>query len=398
MAGKRALMACPNHWQSTFQVGSHNLARELARRGWEVAYVADPISPFHLCRGLTRDLRQRLSAWWAGGGTDCDGRLWSCVPAAWLTPHNKPLLRGEWAHRNWHRLTWPGVRRQVHRRGFAQVDLLYIDSLYQQFWLDSVTYRHAIFRVADYNPHFEKYTPAARRAEEEMAQRADLVLYPSRALEDYVAELGARRRLLFPNGADFEHFAGPPMPAPPEYAAIRRPIAVYLGVIPEWFHFDWVARAARELPSVSFVLIGPERLARRRLGGLPNVHLLGCRDYAIVPAYLQHAQVGLMPFDAGNNPDAVKVLNPQKMYAYFACGLPVVSASWEEVRGLGSPARLCSTGEEFVRELRQALADPGGAETYRRYASRFSWRQRATTLIQALEELGAEAPAWRRPA
>jgi hypothetical protein len=55
-----------------------------------------------------------------------------------------------------------------------------------------------------------------------------------------------RRSLLFPNGVDLEHSTPRPIPPPPEHAAIRPPIAVYMGVIPEWFHFDWVIRAAHE--------------------------------------------------------------------------------------------------------------------------------------------------------
>ena len=165
MVRKRVLMACSNHWDSPFQVGSHNLARAFARAGWEVAYISDPISPFHLCRGLTRDLYRRGTSWWAGGREDQNGRVWNYVPAAWLTPHNKLFLRGERVQRNWHSWTWPNVCTEVHRHGFGSVDLLYMDSLCQSFWLDSVAYRHSVFRVADYNPHFEKYTPATRRIE-----------------------------------------------------------------------------------------------------------------------------------------------------------------------------------------------------------------------------------------
>src|SRR5262249_4083207 len=161
------------------------------------------------------------------------------------------------------------------------------------------------YRVADYNPHFAKYTPATRRLEEEMARRADLVLCPSRQLVGYAEELGARRTLLLPNGVDYDHYARP-VPPPPEYAAIPRPVAVYVGVILGWFHFGWVGRAARNMPDVSFVLIGPDRLARKELGGLPNVHLLGVRDYTQLPAYLQHADVGLMPFDVQRNADGVE--------------------------------------------------------------------------------------------
>jgi glycosyltransferase involved in cell wall biosynthesis len=160
-----------------------------------------------------------------------------------------------------------------------------------------------------------------------------------------------------------------------------------MGVIPEWFHFDWLAGAARALPNVSFVLVGPERLARARLGGLANVHALGTRDYAAVPAYLQHAQAGLMPFDAARNPEGVAALNPQKMYAYLASGLPVVSADWEEMHGLGSPVCCCASGTEFVSALRRVLTDPGPAEGRRRFAARHAWRARIADLLGALADL-----------
>jgi glycosyltransferase involved in cell wall biosynthesis len=381
--GKRILLASPNHWQSTFQVGSHNLAREFAHRGAEVAYVSDPISPLHLCAGWNRELTGRLASWWRGGQFDRDGRIWSYVPAAWLTPHNKPLLRHKQVHRFWHRWTWPNVTRMVRDRGFASVDLLYIDSCQQAFWLDEIDYRCAVYRVADYNPQFAKYTPATRQLEQELAKRVDLVLYPSGQLRRYVEELGARRSLLLANGVDFDHYARP-APPPPEYDRLPRPIAVYMGVMPEWFHFEWVGEAARELPDVSFVLIGPDDLARQRLSGLPNLHLLGPRPYGSLPGYFQHAQVGLMPFDLARNPAGVEVLNPQKMYAYFASGLPVVSASWPEIQSLNTPARLCSTATAFVRELRGALTCPGDPYAYRVFASRFSWRDRVDTLLDAL--------------
>jgi hypothetical protein len=41
-------MACSNPWNSVFQVGSHHLAREFLKLGYEVAFISDPISPFHL--------------------------------------------------------------------------------------------------------------------------------------------------------------------------------------------------------------------------------------------------------------------------------------------------------------------------------------------------------------
>ncbi|HEV3261792.1 MAG TPA: glycosyltransferase [Gemmataceae bacterium] len=383
MSRRRLLMACPNSWDSPLQVGSHHLARCFVHAGWDVAFLSDPISPWHLCRGLTDDLRRRFAVYRAGGKEDLDGHLWTYVPAALMTPHNKPILRSDFVHRHWPRWTWPDVAGRVRRRGFGRVDLLYIDSAHQSFWLDAVTYRQAVYRVADYNPHFEKYTPATRALEEEMARRVDLVVYPSRGLRGYAEALGARRSLYLPNGVAYEHFARP-QPPPPEYRRLRRPIAVYLGVMPAWFNFAWIRSAARELPAMSFVLIGPDQLARRELRGAANVHLLGSRDFATVPAYLQHADVGLMPFDARRNPRGVDVLNPQKLYAYLACGLPVVSSTWEEIQNLGSPAKVCASAEEFVAALRQAVCEPGDADMRRQYAARFAWQHRVTALLAEL--------------
>jgi len=384
---KRVLMACSNDWNSTFQVGSHHLARGLVRAGHGVAFISDPISPLHLVRGWSRDLRRRFGNYWTRGRTDLDGKLWAYVPAALLTPHNKPLLRSEWVHRRWQRWTWPDPVRLARERGFDPVDLLYLDSIEQSFWLDAISYRQSVYRVADYNPHFEKYTPAARRLEEEMARRVDLVVYPSAKLRSYAEELGARHSQLLANGVDYPHFADNPQPCPPEYHALRGPIAVYFGVIPSWFHFDWVRQAAVALPEMNFVLIGPEQLARQRLAGQANVHLLGVRDYALLPGYLQHAHIGLMPFDVVSNPRGVEVLQPQKLYAYLASGLPVVSCAWDNLRSLEAPIRMCETVEEFIAGLHQAAADPGDRDAFRRYAAGHDWQQQVHALLAMLASL-----------
>jgi glycosyltransferase involved in cell wall biosynthesis len=390
---KRILMACPNHWRSVFQVGSHSLARGFADLGWEVAFISDPISPLHLFGGWNAELRARLASFWAGGLWDEGARVWSYVPGALLTPHNKPLLRSGFVHRQWPRLTWPNVVRKVRRRGHGAVDLLYIDSVQQSFWLDAVEYRRSVYRATDYSPHFEKSTPAARTVEREMARRVDLVVYPSPELAGFVESLGAARSLLLPNGVEYEFFARPRPDAPAEYRALSRPIAVYVGVILPWFHFEWVRQAAAALPGFSFVLIGPDELARRELGGLPNVHVLGCRPYRDVPAYLQHADVGLMPFDVAREPATVDCLNPLKLYQYLACGLPVVSSSWQALRRSGLPAVLCETAAEFVAALRQAAHAPGDAAERRRVAAASDWRRRVQTLLAALEEPGVPLAA-----
>jgi glycosyltransferase involved in cell wall biosynthesis len=393
-------MACPNYWTSPFQVGSQHLARAFVRAGWEVAYVSDPVTPWHLGRGLTRELRERLALWLGGGKSEHGGRLWAYVPGAWIAGHNQPLLRCEAVHRHWHRWTAPNVTRLVKERGFGKVDLLYVDSISQSFWLDVVEHRQAVYRLTDFSPNHGKFTQAARRLEQEMARRVDVVAYPSRELRGYAEGLGAQRTFYMANGVEYRHFADVDVPPPREYAALRGPVAVYVGKIVPWFHFAWIRHAARALPEFSFVLIGQPELARRELGGLGNVHVLGYRDYATLPAYLQHADVGIIPFDAAREADTVECLNPCKLYQYFAAGLPVVTSGWASMLRLSTPARVCGGADEFVGALRQAAAEPRQSDHYRQFAHRFDWQAQLEALLARLEVIDGESkvlPFTARP-
>lgn len=381
----RALMACPNYWTSPFQVGSHHIARGLVSAGWEVAYVSDPISPLHLLQGITPELRERWAIHRVRGIHDLGGRLWAYVPAAALTPYNRPLLRGEWVQRHWPRLTWPNAVTMVRAAGFDTVDLLYLDSVSQAFWLDVIPHRRSVLRVADQLSGFRKCTPAMARLEREVAGRVDLVAYTALHLREYVESLGPRDVLHLPNGVNLDHFANGDRTPSPEFAALRRPIAIYVGAMDEWFDFNLVQAAAERLPEVSFVLIGPDRLARQRLRPLRNLHLLGRRPYANLPAYLHHADVGLIPFDIVGHEHLVRSVHPLKLYEYLACGLPVVATEWEELRALHSPAVLSATREGFIHAIETAVRAPRDPDRYLRFTEGADWRVRVAALLARLD-------------
>ncbi|HEX5435623.1 MAG TPA: glycosyltransferase [Gemmatimonadaceae bacterium] len=315
-----------------------------------------------------------------------DGQLWAYVPGALVSPHNRPVLRGEWVHRRWSRWTMPDVVGVVRRQGFGRVDLLYIDSVNQAFWLDAIDARRSILRIADNQTGFAKFTPAMRQLEREVAARVDLVAYTAYRLRSYAETLGPRALLHLSNGVDFHHFAEGSRISPPEYAGLPRPIAVYVGAMEEWFDFALVAHAAQRLPDVSFVLIGPDHLARRRLAAAPNIHLLGRRPFAKLPRYLHNADVGLIPFDVHGHSELVHSVNPLKLYEYMACGLPVVATSWGELQELRSPAVLCASEQEFVSAVSAAATN--GAEHRResvRFAAAADWQHQVSRLLAALD-------------
>ena len=81
---------------------------------------------------------------------------------------------------------------------------------------------------------------------------------------------------------------------PAEYQRMRGPIAVYVGVIPDWFHFDWLRQAAVQIPDMSFVLIGPDanRSLTRVVAAAASLQLV-CKT-GKVAAGAKPARVGLI--------------------------------------------------------------------------------------------------------
>jgi glycosyltransferase involved in cell wall biosynthesis len=383
MTHTKILMTSPHRWTSPFQLGTHHLARAFLRLGWEVGLLVNPISPLHAFSAERADAVARLRIFARGGQRHEGGRLWEYVPAALATPTNRPLLRSEWVCRNWQRLTVPPLEWVLRRNGFDRVDLLYFDSPTELGLLDTVAHERSVLRIADRMDGFSAFPPAMLALEREMARRVDLVIYSARTLQPHVESLGPRRAVCVPNGVDAGHFAAP-HPAPPEYAGLARPIAVYVGAMAEWFDFDLLARAAAAMPDVSFVLIGPDGLARQRLPELPNLHILGPRPFARLPGYLQHADVGLIPFDVAGHGKLVHTVNPLKLYEYFACGIPTVAAAWDELRATGSPAHLYERPDDFPAVLRAALAAPRDRDALVAFARRADWSARATALVEHL--------------
>ena len=380
---RKALFASGNYWASPMQAGSHHIARELVARGWKLAYISDPISPWHLLGGV--DLARRAALYRHGGQWELDENLWSYVPGALVVPANQPLLRSSWVHSHWQQLSFPNVVHKVRQHGFGQVDLLLMDSFSQPFWLDALHADCTVFRVADRLDHYPKATPAARAAQAEIATRVDVVAYTACTLEPYIQSLHPRRVIHFPNGLNFKHFAGQQHPCPVEYLDLLRPIVVYVGALDAWFDCDLVADAARRMPGTSFVLIGPDELIAQRIERLPNLHLLGRRAYGDLPAYLQHADAGMIPFDVEGYPQLVHGIHPLKLYEYLACGLPVVAVAWQELETLKAPIYLSRSSEQFIEYLRQALEDKTGVDERVAFAAQADWGRRLEAFLNALE-------------
>jgi glycosyltransferase involved in cell wall biosynthesis len=189
------------------------------------------------------------------------------------------------------------------------------------------------------------------------------------------ASRGAERNVtLVSNGVDREHFRRPrprPRDLPPA------PTAVYVGTLHDSrLDVDLLIELARSLTEVSVVLVGPDALrtaSRHRLKALPNIHVLGSRPYADVPAYFQHADVVLVPHRVTAFTES---LDPIKAYECLAVDVPVVATPVAGFRELAAYLAVVP-GESFAAAVQAVLAappirpDPGEPPTWDERAQAF---------------------------
>jgi UDP-galactopyranose mutase len=166
--------------------------------------------------------------------------------------------------------------------------------------------------------------------ERELFARADLVFTGGRSL--YSAKRGRHRSChLFPSSVDFAHFARAREASdePADQAGIPHPRVGFAGVIDERMDLALVADLAALRPDVQLVCVGPVvKIDPRELPGRPNIHWLGPKSYADLPAYLGGWDAAFMPFALN---EATQFISPTKTPEFLAAGLPVCSTPIADV-------------------------------------------------------------------
>jgi glycosyltransferase involved in cell wall biosynthesis len=392
-AVRKAIWCTPHAYHSVARLGAHHLSARLAARGWDVLFLSNPISPLHVAKWRHYDTALRLSQAARGLARERDG-LRTMLPVTMLPLVGRLGARSRWVLDHWPAFTTPNLARALRRAGFDRPDLMVIDGPIGAPLIEVIKPRRSALRLLDRLSGFASTTSAMLGAMEDAARRVDLVTYSAEDLAADVDALRPRRRLHLPNGVDVRHFAERRL-TPADYASIPAPRVVYVGAMAEWFDFELLAYAARQRPGLSFVMIGPPELARRRLPELPNLHVIGARPWEQLPAYLQHAAVGLIPFDIRNHRDLVRGVNPLKLYEYAAAGLPVVSVAWPELQRLNAPIELAQEPADFIQAIDRMVASPPLPDALRAFSALHDWE---AALDRLLESLGLEDSAEPRVA
>ncbi|WP_415803428.1 glycosyltransferase [Isoptericola cucumis] len=140
-------------------------------------------------------------------------------------------------------------------------------------------------------------------------------------------------------------------------------MALYLGTVhPDRFDVGLALRTARATAGAgTLVLAGPVvDLDRSATAALEQagVRLLGARHRDDVPAYLQHADVLVVPHVVSPFTES---LDPIKLYEYRAVGRPVVSTPVAGFRDAAGPGVVVAAADAFPAAVRDALTRSDGS-------------------------------------
>jgi len=191
---------------------------------------------------------------------------------------------------------------------------------------------------------------------------------------------------LLGNGVEWDHFAAP-RPEPADLAALPRPRVGYVGLLSHFLDFEMLEAIRAELRGGTLVLIGPGSPATDaavgELARQPGVAVLGPRPYAELPAYLQALDLGVIPFRAKD--PYVQGINPNKVYQYLACGLPVVTTPVLDLAPSPPHLQFAVDPATMASSVAAGLAASGGQEIRRGMAREHDWSRLAARMVETIE-------------
>ena len=382
-------------WDFIWQ-GHQEIMSRLAADGHRVLFVENTGVRQIRMRDLGR-VRHRIRNWWRGtkGFRRERPNLFVYSPIVLPLPYSR--VAG-WINR---KLMLRSLSRWMGATGFSRpIAWTFLPTPLARELIARLDPSLTIYHCVD---EFASSSTDARRiveSEEQLFRSADLVFVTSERLRERASRYSERVHL-FPSGVSLETFAvgDRERAIPADVASLPRPIVGYVGGLHQWVDQNLVADTAALMPEASFVMVGPPQTDLARLKHTPNVHLLGQRPHAEVPAYVSAFDVTLVPYRIT---DYTANVYPAKMTEYLAMGKPVVSTDLEEVRRFnrehGDVVRIVSDAAALAAAIRAESA-PASADVIARridVAKANGWDRRVQAMTALVDEAAAAKNSGER--
>ena len=380
----------PDRWGDLWQ-SRHYVMRGLSQY-FKVLWVSPPT---YWQSWLTGEASASLSG---RGLCKVSGSFWTYAP--YLPADYKPhytrggLVAGGFRryHALWKKMHVARIRHLLRQMG--------VDRLILYVWRPEFAWTLGRFSEALTCYHIDdeySFNPAEDMpiSAEEMLllRRSDIVFIHSRTLLQKKGMINPNTHYM-PNGVDFERYRRvmeSQADEPQDLKNIPRPRIGYVGYIKRHIDLPLLLAIARARRDWSIVLIGPVRNEHAeiaddvaRLQQEPNVHFLGGKTQAEIPAYIKGLDVCLLCYRETNY---TKYIYPMKLHEYLACGKPVVATPLDNLKEFASVLRFAETPADWLAEISAALCETNThlADERMSVAAQNSWAARVETIAALLE-------------
>jgi glycosyltransferase involved in cell wall biosynthesis len=353
----------PDRWGPSWQA-RHQIATRLARY-FQVVWVDRPPTRQEAVRWF-----RRRSLVWQPAGTPAGFQVYCPGP---LSPN---LGRPAWLRRWLSRERLRQAQRLLRERGCSRI-VLY---LWRPEFADSLNLLNHDLSCYHIDDEYS-FSPVERELdapEVQLIRAVAQVFIHSPAMMRKKGALNPNTQLV-PNGVDYQKYSTP-TPEAADLRSIPKPRIGYTGNLKRMLDWRLLLELSGAHPEWSFVLVGHmlpqlevlevrDELSRRQ-----NIYVVGPRPSELIPGYVQHFDVCIMPYKVD---DYTKYIYPLKLHEYLAGGNPVVGSTIPALQAFEEVVLLADGSDEWSSMITRALSAQENTSERRtarqQVAARFDW-------------------------
>lgn len=279
------------------------------------------------------------------------------------------------------------ISMAIKALGFEDVVLFNDNDMFRSFHLkDLLKPAVSIYYSRDFMLAVDYWIVHGKKMEPLLIASSDLCVANSTYLADYCRKYNPNSYYVG-QGCELTIFTQTAdLPLPDDMKQIQGPMIGYVGALQSIrLDISVLEHIARSRPDWSLVLVGPEddQFKDSSLHQIPNVHFLGSKDPASLPAYIR-------AFNVCINPQIVNQVTignyPRKIDEYLAVGKPVVATKTEGMSIFEDYCYLAVTKEDYVNMIDEGLkTDNKIMEIERRkFASAHTWENSVREIDKAV--------------
>ena len=316
----------------------------------------------------------------------------SDYPNIWVLQMQMPASRwddGAWVDAERRRIVQSVMEEPLGRK-FENPVLWFYDPMAVTAFLGKMDESAVVYDCMDELSQFRGAPAELVKRERELLNAADVVFAGGPKMAKSKRRFNANCHS-FGCGVDIKHFGKARHTAtktPKDVAQFTGPLLGYIGVVDERVDYDLLARLADHNPGWDIAIVGPHtKVDPAEFPVRANLHFLGGRDYAQLPAYAKAFDICMMPF-ARN--EATEFINPTKALEYMATGTPIVSTDVEDVvLQFSEVVSIAASHDEFIAHCEDRLERPDTARIAAglKMAKNNSWESIVAQLEKHVEDV-----------